>query len=197
MPFDMIKLAELLNSEHHDVVSIFESPMRLNTPWNAEQLNSLGKNNSFTLGVKEKAIKVGEFDECEVYQYDTGNFTINVLISKNNNNFTVGFFQYISKNNIIEIERVWQDPTHIGLVRKFITEYLINKFDGILSSDSHTELGEKYWKKLLTYALNKHYKIFMVGPNNTKTPINNTEDIEKHYGNSPEYLKYKFLILKQ
>lgn len=50
----MIKLKDLLESVHKDVVSIFESPMRLNNPWDAEQLNSLGKNNSFTIGIKEK-----------------------------------------------------------------------------------------------------------------------------------------------
>jgi hypothetical protein len=188
----MIKLKDLLESVHKDVVSIFESPMRLNNPWDAEQLNSLGKNNSFTIGIKEKATLIGNFDNYELYKYNSGNYIINVLVLKN---LTIAFVQYKIKNNIVEIERVWQDATYTGLVRKFIFEYLLKMFDGILSSDSHTELGQKYWDKLLKQALNKGFKIFVVNKDE-KIQLDNNFDINNYYSNSIKSMDYKFLIEK-
>lgn len=188
----MIKLKDLLESVHKDVVSIFESPMRLNNPWDAEQLNSLGKNNSFTIGIKEKATLIENFDNYELYKYNSGNYIINVLVLKN---LTIAFVQYKIKNNIVEIERVWQDATYTGLVRKFIFEYLLKMFDGILSSDSHTELGQKYWDKLLKQALNKGFKIFVVNKDE-KIQLDNNFDINNYYSNSIKSMDYKFLIEK-
>jgi hypothetical protein len=68
-------------------------------------------------------------------------------------------------------------------------------FDGILSSDSHTELGQKYWDKLLKQALNKGFKIFMVNKDE-KIQLDNNFDINNYYSNSIKSMDYKFLIEK-
>ena len=74
-------------------------------------------------------------------------------------------------------------------------DYFLKKYDGILSDDAHTELGQKYWDKLLKDALKKGYKILVV-KNGEKIPLELPIEIEQFYFNSTEGLDYKFLILK-
>jgi len=189
----MIKLKTLLKSEHRNIVSLYESPMRLTRSFNPDELGSLGKNNSFTIATREKAKNIGKFKNCDLYEYFSGDYIINILIS---NDYTVAFFQYKIINNIVEEHRIWQDATCIGLCREFMFEYFLKKYGGLLSDDSHTELGQKYWEKLLTKSLEVGYKIFVVVKNHQKIPLENPADIKQFYFDSPRGLEYKFLILK-
>jgi len=188
----VIKLRELLESSVKDVVSIFESPLRLNKPYNPNNLNSIGRNSIFTDIVIEKTKNVGNFKEYTIYEYVVGSDIFNILEL---NGYTCGFFQYKINSDIAEEIGVWQSPTNIGLCRSFIFEFLLKKYDGFLSDDAHTELGQKYWDKLLKNAITLGYKVFVV-EKDKKTELNADTDIDGFYNNSPKGLDYKFLIIK-
>ncbi len=188
----MIKLQELLKSEHYDMVSLFESPMRISSTWVPDLLHSFGKNTSFTEVVKEKATLIDKFKNYSLYEYTAGNDIINVLVYDIT---TIAFFQFQLKNNIVCMNRVWQDAIHFGLCRDFMFNYILKKYDGILSDDKHTEMGERYWKKLLQQAVENKYKIFVI-KNDEKIPLDKLTDIDNFYFDSTSGLEYRFLILK-
>lgn len=188
----MFKLKEILNSSYRDVVFIFESPLKLTKPYNPNELNSIGKNQIFTDIVKEKGKKIGKLDEYEIYEYTNNGNIFNILEL---NGYTCAFFQYIIKNNIVEEIGVWQSPTSLGLCRNFIFNHLLKNYDGFLSDDAHTELGQKYWNKLLIHSLSLGYKVFVMNKHE-KIPIITSDSIDKFYFNSPKGMDYRFLIQK-
>lgn len=116
----MIDLRELLDA-NLDSVSIFsESPMRI-PKWNPEQLSKLGNNYTFTIGLKEKGKKSGKFENYDIYSYNHQEDFIDCIVD---GDFVVAYFQYlINDKNIVEINRVWQDPIHFGLVKNYILNH--------------------------------------------------------------------------
>lgn len=188
----MIKLKELLDSPHRDVVAIFESPLRLRKSFNPNNLESIGKNHSFTTAMKERGKIVGKFKEYDIYEFNANNDIMLTLVLED---YTSLYFKYKDINNIANEIEIWQHTTQLGLCREFIFNYVLNRYDGILSDDAHTELGQKYWDKLLKQAQNMGYKTFVV-KNNEKIELKDTDDINKFYFDSPRGLNYKFLILK-
>lgn len=189
----MIELMDLLESPHKDVVYLFEFPLKISPmDFDPNKLNAVGRNSTFTMAVKQSAKLIDTIDEFEIYEYVVGEYTINVLVKDNN---SYAFFMYSVKNDIVVEEKIWQDPICIGLCRKFIFEYILKKYSGFLSDDAHTELGQKYWDKLLKQASNLGYKIYVVDKDK-KIKLDNDYDINLYYGNSAKSIEYKFLIEK-
>lgn len=186
----MIKLKELLDSPHKDVVSLFESPMQLPDAFVPDMLASFGKNISFTAVTKERAKNIGKFKTYDLYEYSFAKSVINTLVSEN---VTIAFFQYQINNNIVEEDRIWQDSTHFGLCRDFMFDYYLKKYDGLLSDDMHTEAGQKYWDKMIKTALNMNYKVFVLSKEEP-VPITNLDDAKKYFLPSGKGLEFKFLI---
>ena len=166
--------------------------MRLSKPYNPNNLNSIGRNSVFTDIVIEKAENVGNFGEYTIYQYTVSDNIFNILELSG---YTCGFFQYKVNDDIAEEIGVWQSPTNLGLCRSFIFDYLLKKYKGYLSDDAHTELGQKYWDKLLKNALKLGYKTFVV-EKDKKTEFVGNVDVDSFYSDSPKGLNYKFLITK-
>jgi hypothetical protein len=109
----------------------------------------------------------------------------------------MAYFQYfLNKENIIEMNRVWQDPTHIGLNRKIIFDFYLDKYQGLVTGDVQTEYGERSVKKLLKQALDNSFKIYVIKNNEEKIEITDINDIDKYYSHGIEGLKYKFAIIK-
>ncbi len=187
----MIRLKELLDSPHRDVVLMFESPVKLTKPLNPHDLNSMGKNNSFTIGIKERGKNVGKFKDYDLYEYNISNHIINVLCD----DYTVLFFDYTTDCNIVHEHIIWQSQFNTGLCRDFIFNYILRKYKGLMSDDAHTEFGQKYWNKLLKHALELNYKVFVVSKN-IKTSLFTLVDIDRFYFNSSKGMEYKFLIEK-
>lgn len=69
------------------------------------------------------------------HEYIVGDNIFNILILRG---YTEGFFWYKIIGNIVEEVGVWQFPVSLGLCRNFIFNYLLKKYDGFLSDDSHT-----------------------------------------------------------
>ena len=190
---DMIKLVDLLESSHRDVVYLFEFPLKISPiDFDPNKLNAVGRNSTFTMAVKQSAKLIDKISEFDVYEYVIDGYTTNVLIKDDN---THAFFMYRVNNNIAIEEKVWQDPICIGLCRQFIFDYILKKYDGLISDDAHTELGQKYWDKLLKQALSLGYKIYVMYKDK-KMPLSNDVDIDTYYSNSIKSTEYRFLIEK-
>jgi len=188
----MIKLSELLQSPYRDAVSIFESPLQLNRPYNPQNLESIGRNKVFTDNIIEKAKKIGRFEDYQLYEYVVGDDIFNIL---EQSGYTYGFFQYRVINNIVNEVGIWQSPISLGLIRRFIFDYILKVYDGLLSDDAHTELGQKYWDKVLNRALSLGYGVYVI-ENDKKISLSSNIDISKFYSKSSAGMNYKFLIQK-
>ena len=189
----MIKLRDLLEADYTSVGLFSESPMRIRR-WNVSELEPLGGNRMFTVGVKEKAKKVGRFDKYDIYEYLTNDgYTIDCFIFDED---TLAFFQYKITDGRCSIFRVWQDPISTGLNRKIILNYYLNKYKSILTDDAHTELGEKSVKRLFKQSLDLGYKIFVLKDNDEKLYITDLKDLEPYYSVGIRGLTYRFGIDK-
>lgn len=189
----MITLKELLD-EGLDSVNLFsESPMRIPN-WDPSQLSNLGNNFTFTVGLKEKGKEIGKFEKYDVYSYNHGKDIIDCIID---GDYVISYFQYlVNDKNIVEINRVWQDPTHIGLSRNYILNHYLKNYSGILTDNTHTEYGEKSIKKLVDQSIKTGYKIFILMDNKDSIDITDTNDLDKYYTNNTIGLKYRILITK-
>jgi len=147
---------ELLRKNYRKLV---ELPVRIKS-WDNEQLQNNYKNLEFTKIVKEKAKRNDDkFQEFDVYSYKSENYLIDVFVE---GEFTISFFMYEEKNkNFIEY-KVWQDAGHPGLCRKILFELYLKKYNSIVSDGVHSEMGEKYWIKLMEKAKTIGYKTFVL-----------------------------------
>jgi len=189
----MIKLKEILEYCPDSVGLFSETPMRI-ASWTPDILNKLSGNYTFTIGLKEKATHVGMFDnKYDIYSYPNSKEIIDCFVD---GDYTVAYFQYFINNNFIEVNRVWQDSLHIGLNRKIIFNYYLTKYNGFITDNVHTELGEKSIKKLLRQAKEDGYKIFALKKDKERIEINNLDDLDKYYSDGPIGLQYRLGIEK-
>lgn len=189
----MIKLKELLDVNYPSVGLFSESPIRI-SKWDTSQLEPLGGNRMFTVGVKEKAKLIGKYDKYDVYGYTTKDgYTINCFILADD---TLAFFQYRVVNGVCAIHRVWQDPLQNDLVRNIILEYYLSRYTSILTDDAHTEFGERCIKKLLEKATELGYKIFVLKNDKDKIYINDLTELDQYYSSGATGLQYKIGIEK-
>lgn len=190
----MIKLQDLLDINYKSVDLFSESPMRI-SHWTPDMLSKLSNNYTFTIGLKEKAKNIGEFEnKYQIYTYSFGKEIIDCFVD---GEYTIAYFQYLPNyDDFVEINRVWQDPLHIGLNRKIIFDYYLDKYKGIITDNVHTELGEKSIKKLLKQALEQNMKVYVLVNNKDKIKIYSLDDVEQYYSSGSVGLKYRFIIEK-
>lgn len=187
-----LKLKEILEYDDRIVELFLESPLRYKR-WDLNILDMPSKNYLFTIGVKEKAKFIEHFGEYKIFRYTAGDFSIDCFVTETN---TVSFFQYKNDNITCNIHKVWQDPITIGLNRKIILEYYLKIYDGVLTDNIHTELGEKSIRKLLNSAMDLGYKVFVVKNETEKTYIEDLDGIDQYYSYGADGLQYKFGIEK-
>lgn len=120
----MIKLKDLLESPHQDVVSIFEIPLKMSPlEFDPNELNSVGGAYMFAVGLKEVARKIGTFEKSDIYQYTTGDYTIVALV---NDVYTEAFFLYQLIDEKMILYKMWEWILWCGLCKSFINNYILN-----------------------------------------------------------------------
>jgi len=198
----MIKLKELVDNNvfsplcpTEEVGLIFESPVRIKS-WVDNNLHSIGKNLAFTKIIKEKYKAVDTFDGYEIYKNALGKVNYDYFIV---GDYIKAMFVYAEHNDgkIFIEEKVWQDGLNIGLCRKIVFDYYLKKYDAIISDQSHSDLGESYWKHLVKDAKTKGYKTSVLNTKtNTKVEIN-VEDMDQYWSeNEKTHFIYRFVIEK-
>jgi hypothetical protein len=188
----MIKLKNLVRGNFPDMDSLFESPMKLNS-YDPQQFSSNVENFKFTKKVIELAETHQKYGVYDYYSYKVGINYYDVFVE---GEFTVAFFSYTLDKNYFVEKNVWQEGTKIGMCREILFNFYLPKYDGIISDGLHSELGGKYWKKLVKDAKSKGYKTYVISDSGTKIEIE-VEDMDKYYGDDTKSLSYRFLISKK
>ena len=160
-----------------EIIALLEFPQRIKT-WSDDKLQNSKNNYEFTKILKEKTKRTGQFDNCEIYSYKSGKFTIDAFIK---GDFIIAFFMNIVNGTTVTEFKVWQDSINFGLCRKIIFGYYLKNYNTFISDGLHSELGEKYWVKLMSDASKDGYQTLV--DFNGKLIEYNVDDIEKYYSN--------------
>jgi hypothetical protein len=116
------------------------------------------------------------------------------FISKNKP-FTFAEFTLVPYNNGIQFKNVWNHSTlGKGLARWAVFNYYLVKYPFVISDRTHTNAGKNYWEKLISEALSKKYKVFVIY-NKQEQQIYSTEEAEEYYFYSKPG-NYRFKISK-
>lgn len=172
---------------------LLESPMRI-PPLNIDTFSNNVENYTYTELVKNKLGKpIDDFDGYEVFRYTIGK---NVYDIFSNDPLTKAFFMYeIDGNGSFVEKKVWQDEVSLGLCRRIILDYYLSTFGSVISDGVHTELGERYWKKIAGEALKRSYKLFVMD-HGKKIQLTDVNEMDTYWGLSPSMETHRFIIEK-
>lgn len=171
---------------------IVESPMKI-SKLNLPQLEDNANNYAFTNAIKIRIgnVPANKFESYDVYSYKVGNTNYDLFVD---GAYTVAFFSYSVQGPIMLEKQVWQDGLNLGLCRKIIFNYYLEKYDEIISDGQHTELGEKYWKKLLVEAGRLGFRVKLVVDGRHEAI--DFEKLDDYFSNSPKFSGIRFSIRK-
>lgn len=183
----MIKLKSIIES-FQEVDKLFESPIRIKS-FNIGEFDNHHKNYEYVKNLRDKFSPVDKFGKYDVFQMDMPNGYNDFFIY---NDFIVAYFNYdVENNNFIE-KKVWQDPIQLGLCRDILFNYYLKRYKRIISDGLHTEMGEKYWKKLLKQAIDSVFNVYILKNDRDKIKIQNIGDLNNFY----KSVIYRFVIEK-
>jgi len=186
----MIKLPELIGTVYEEAATLFESPLKVRG-WDTAKLDNLGQNQVFLTSLQEKVPSPSDtFGEYEIYIYQADGWIYNVFVGGHH---VQALFAYTVENGYFCETRVWQEHTSIGLCRQILFNYYLPKFKGIISDAAHSEMGGKYWVKLVHEALSSGHKVFAVNSRNEKMKAINNESEMAKFSNT---VFAKFMIEK-
>jgi hypothetical protein len=157
------------------------------------QLERNEDNYAFTkLLVDKLKNPVDNFEKLEVYSYNIGEFTYDAFIT---GEFTVALFSYQRDGDTIYEKKVWQRGDWLGLCRKIIFNYYLKKFSEVISDGIHSELGEKYWKKMLGDASRLGFQVRLFN-NGNYLPLNLSK-LDSYYSHGLKDQENKFSIKRE
>jgi hypothetical protein len=141
--------------------------------------------------------KIFDVDEnVSVYQEKDGDDVMLYFISKNFEN-VVGhiFFEEISLNgkNGAFIASIYNHKMFSGLCEKIYFEHILKNYDFIMSGDSQTKRGERFWEKIAIYATNKG-KFLYIYDGNSINELKDVKEMKNFYGEEFEKSKFRFII---
>jgi hypothetical protein len=162
--------------------------------WDPEKLGNSVNNIAFTRRIIEQSPVPENYKDFLVYECKIKNSNLIIFVK---GEMTQAFFAYsIDKNNNFVEEKVWQDMLSLGVCRDILFNYFLSKFNGIISDSAHSQLGERYWIKLVDAAISKGYNVYVIFDDNKPTiKLNSSKDMAKFYG--PISIHSRFLITKK
>ena len=169
---------------------VVESPMKIGK-MGMNQLEDNTENYAFTLQIKQKISdsQIDTLGAYKVYSYNVGNVVYDLFID---GDYTIALFSYITEGNRMIERKVWQEGSQVGLCRKIIFDYYLKKFDEIISDGLHTEIGEKYWKKLVKDAVKNGYIVSLLISGQYQ-PID-LNMVDSYFSHSPTSQNIRFSI---
>ena len=193
----MILLSDILQYDTVEQISeavhiMLEFPGHMHD-MNWDYLSNNVANAGLTLSAKKHYISKKTCDDFVIYSY-TSKGTICDMWTYKDSGLTTLFFQYVIKNNILILYKVWQDSIAIGVCRKYMMQYYLNEYDGITTGDLHSLQGQKFSDKLIDCGLKNDLKVYVIhtDKDDFKKQIFSIEDTKKFYSTH----KFQFLISK-
>lgn len=86
----------------------------------------------------------------------------------------------------------WNNPSHRGSFYKVFERYIIPTFHTIESDNKLTDLGYKFWKKLIEMHPELHY--YVKKKNNNYGKVFDVSQLDKFFGHRKEHLKSAFVV---
>lgn len=183
---DFIPVDKLINNYEH----LFElGTVPLDT---TNDLDDSLKNFSMASVFYDMDKRVGTFDnKFQIYRIIGKNIIYDAFLGEGPK--IHAYFSYTLKNNIMEINYVWQNFLRLGCCRELIFKFYLDHYGGVLSSNFHNERGKRFWEKLLIEAIDKKYRVSVENKyNNTSNIITHMSDFNSYYS----WLYNQFLIKK-
>jgi hypothetical protein len=127
-----------------------------------------------------------EGDWCPTYYFIHGNQLIAAMI------------QVSIVSNVVTIhDASGKGGRFSGLVPRIYVEYFLKKYDAIISDNSHTKEGFGMYQELLRNKDRLKISISILDTNTYEEfVVDNLEELGKFYGNTSDFVKYRFVIRK-
>lgn len=176
--------------------NISESPNRINSIQHTKQDARLNSVEAVNVIQNDKLLGDYKYSSFtfNLYQSNDGDHT-NYYLMETTHPFIYLYHSAIpttlnGKCGIIS-DDIWEWKSIWGLARYWIFDYILTKYDFIMSSTVHTTNGEKMWKQLIIEALSKNMDCGAI-LNNNYEPFSSKTDLTKYYDS-----EYKFIIYKK
>jgi hypothetical protein len=130
----------------------------------------------------------------DLYEFADGS-DIMLYFFPQHDNFIYGYVTYECKNDGgIEIYSVYNRPMYFGLAQSVYNQYLIPKYDYVMSHNQHSQKGKNFWEKIVAFNIDKNITIYDTIDQKTVKNVNDSSDLNEFYGNTPNYERYRIKI---
>ena len=151
--------------------------------------------------MKDKSIKVVHTlypDSHSVYLYEERDENdITLYFVPKNDNFIYGYATYeVTNDGGAIMTSVYNRPMYFGLAQGVYNKYIIPTYNYIMSDGNHSPDGKKFWKKIINSNLDKRVEIWDFEMNKSLMIIDDPNQIDKFYGDTFPYEKYRIKISK-
>jgi len=115
----------------------------------------------------------------------------NVILFYMQSDVLMAGYSFSKSSGYIKTISSWNNPSYPGSFYKVFERYIIPTFHTIESDNKLTDLGYKFWKKLMI----KHPKFhYYVKKNNNYGKVLETSQLDKFFGPEEEHLKTTFVV---
>ena len=130
----------------------------------------------------------------DLYEYVDGSDIILYFVPQHDN-FIYGYVTYEHKNDGgIEIYSVYNRPMYFGLAQSVYNQYLIPKYNYVMSHNQHSQKGKSFWEKIVSFNIDKNITIYDVIDRTNVKNVSSSSDLSEFYGNTPNYERYRIKI---
>jgi len=122
----------------------------------------------------------------------------NIYIVMKNKPFIAGQYTYIKHPTCIENKYIWNFSWFQGLIREFFRNYIIPRERMILSDQTQSRRGFKFWKSLFEEYVEKKKTHKMMAVNvddKIQHNITSEADMDKYY-NDEDGVKFQFVLIE-
>jgi hypothetical protein len=85
-----------------------------------------------------------------------------------------------------------------GMAGRIYDQYLLRQYKFILSDNSHTMAGFNLYRSLLNKTFYSDIQVSVLNvDSDEETPIENVTELEKYFGDSASFLKYRFIVRRK
>ena len=177
---------------------ITESPMEMN-PLDNFYLNDINTNYDLTEFILDKGIKIGDFEELEVYHHKREWEDIEHLFFIHGKQIIASQIDYETHTDDgIVINFVWKRKGAFStIVPRIYCFYLLSEYSYILSDRTQTIKGFSIYKEIIQRLHYYRVRVFVVDIlNDEEYELSKESDLHKYFGKDKQFSNYRFKLTK-
>lgn len=113
------------------------------------------------------------------------------------NGYYIGLVEFDFLEDGIQMVYIWQKKPFKDFILNVFLEYLLPKYETILSDKSQTVLAFNFYNKLRYFLPNNIIFSILDKKNKTEILVDPNENLEKYYGEDEDFENYVFKISKK